>query len=222
MPGVSNRALAPILGISESAVCKARTGRLKGAVLPDGTLDIEKAKWLYAGNTDPTKQRDRPVQGTRPAAAPALPDTDPAPAPAPLGGRPEAGSVDLQKARAFQIFENAKITQIKRRKLEGTAIERGPTKALVQTLARTTETASSGSPTRAMRRWRPSSGSNPSSSTPSSTPPCGVTSRGDRPHQVGHRVMGEAVAAPEVLGVVSPSQLAELIGFAGAQEILDA
>lgn len=34
--------------------------------------------------------------------------------------------------------------------------------------------------------------------------------------------MGEAVAAPEVLGVVSPSQLAELIGFAGAEEILDA
>ena len=74
---------------------------------------------------------------TTPAPEPYRADPEPAPAPAPSGGRQDTGSLDVNKARAFQILESAKITQIKRRKLEGTAIERGPTKALVQTLART-------------------------------------------------------------------------------------
>lgn len=37
MAGVSNRGLATILGVTEGAVRKARSGRLKGAVLTDGS-----------------------------------------------------------------------------------------------------------------------------------------------------------------------------------------
>lgn len=137
MAGASNRGLAAILGISEGAVRKARAGRLKGAVLPDGTLDVEKAKRLYAGNTDPLKQRDRPQLRTPPPAA-AAPDPGPGSGPAiEVPPAPASANPDVNKARAFKIFEEAKITQIKRRKLEGTAIEKAPTKALVQTLART-------------------------------------------------------------------------------------
>ncbi|MEE8629699.1 MULTISPECIES: hypothetical protein [Methylobacterium] len=135
MPGVSGHQLAKILGISEPGVRKAKAGRLKAALLADGTFDVEIAKRLYAANTDPSKKRDRPAPaGATPpssalAANAAPADEAPASLPAPAGP-------DVNKARAFKILEEAKITQIKRKKLEQTAIDRAATVTLVQTLAR--------------------------------------------------------------------------------------
>lgn len=135
--GVSGRQLASILGLSEGAVRKAKATRLKGALLPDGSFDVDRARALYATNTDPSMQRTRPsthtaVSGHAVDAAPnAIPPSVPA-------------GPDYNRARTFLVLENAKIAQVKRKKAEGSSIEKAPTEALVQTLARTFRDAQLG------------------------------------------------------------------------------
>ncbi|KQP62153.1 hypothetical protein [Methylobacterium sp. Leaf112] len=127
MAGVSGRQLGKILGMSEGAVRKAKATRLAGAVLPDGSFDVEKAKALYASNTDPAMQRDRPS----------------APAPAAVGGAPADPSpvsmgptADINKVKTAHLVEKYRREKIKREKDEGASIGKLSTTGLVQTLAR--------------------------------------------------------------------------------------
>lgn len=133
MAGISGRKLAEELGISEGAVRKARATRLKGAVLPDGTYDLEKAKALYARNTDPAMQRPRASAPPPVASAPA------GDSPVPEAGRPTAApaaNADYGKVRTALTYEQVLIAQVKRKKAQGTAIERVPTLTAAQTLSR--------------------------------------------------------------------------------------
>jgi hypothetical protein len=121
--GLSNRKFADLAGVSESAVRKARTERIVGAILPDGTLDPDKALALWGRNTDPSMQRKL------------APITDVADTlePTPIHTTASGGTA---KARDLLIVEKALRERIKRKKDEESVIERAPTAAMVQTLAR--------------------------------------------------------------------------------------
>lgn len=126
MAGVSGRQLATILNISEAAVRKAKGTRLAGAVLPDGSFDVEKAKSLYVRNTDPAMQRDRPV------AAPRDPGVVPSDA-TPVSTGP---GTDINKVKTAHLVEKYRREKIKREKDEGASLVKAPSIGLVQTLAR--------------------------------------------------------------------------------------
>lgn len=132
MPGVSGRELAKALGVSEGAVRKLKGGRLAGALLKDGTFDLDRAKALYA-DVNPAMRRERPASA--PAAGvvsqngdTGLPDAGAA---LPAGGASQEG-----KARAVLITEKALRERIRRRKDEGTSIDKPATETAVQTMAR--------------------------------------------------------------------------------------
>ncbi|KQO85930.1 hypothetical protein [Methylobacterium sp. Leaf91] len=130
MAGVSGRALAKLLGISEGAVRKIRDTRLAGAKLPGGLFDPERARALYASNVDKAMQRERPSTNT------AVSSPAPAAGPAAVMGRPEVAGPDVNKARAAWTMEKARREQIKRKVDEKSVIERAPAVTLVQALAR--------------------------------------------------------------------------------------
>lgn len=122
--GLSNRKFAELAGVSESAVRKARQERIAGAVLPDGTIDPDRALQLWGKNTDPSMQR----LPTPPSSGKATDTTD--------ASLKQASGPDVSIARAALIIEKAKREQIKRKREENSTVERLPTAALVQTLAR--------------------------------------------------------------------------------------
>ncbi len=94
MAGVSGRALAKLLGISEGAVRKIRDTRLAEAKLPGGLFDPERARAHYPANVDKAMQQERPSTHAA-TSSPA-----PAAGPAVVMGRPEAAGPDVNKARA--------------------------------------------------------------------------------------------------------------------------
>lgn len=125
--GLSNRKFAELAGVSESAVRKARQDRIVGAILPDGTIDPGRALELWGKNTDPSKQR-QPAPPS-PQSSGTLPDKSDA------SGLKGSGP-DTNIARAVLIAEKAMREKIKRKKEEGSSLERAPSLAKVQTLAR--------------------------------------------------------------------------------------
>lgn len=127
--GLSNRKFAALAGVTESAVRKAKLERIAGAVLADGTIDADLALKLWGKNTDPSKQRKDPppASSTSKVDATAAPDA---------GNLKPASGPDVSIARAALVIEKAKREQIKRKKDEGSVIERRPSLAKVQTLAR--------------------------------------------------------------------------------------
>lgn len=132
MAAVSGRELAKALNVSEGAIRKLKAGRLAGAMTADGRFDLDRARALYA-DVNPAMRRDRPG-----APAPAAPASTSGNADADPGGTlPAGGGSQETKARAILVTEKALRERIKRRKDEGSTIEKEKTLVLVQSLART-------------------------------------------------------------------------------------
>lgn len=139
MMGLSQGAYARHRGCSRPAVKKAiDTGRLKKAILPDGTIDAAIADREWAENTNPEKQANgwkkakgaaeqpqaplppapAPRQPAKKSPAPARPAAVTAPAALPPAGKqseaqsiPETG-IDFNKARTAREIFAAKTAEL--------------------------------------------------------------------------------------------------------------
>jgi len=132
MTGLSQGAYARHRGVSRPAVKKAiDTGRIKKAVLPDGTIDATLADQLWAENTNPEKQ----ANGWKKAKSTNAPSDQPVPAPDKAKKAPAArplasaspivnanhaaeekgvpdGEMDFNKARTSREIFAAKIVEL--------------------------------------------------------------------------------------------------------------
>jgi hypothetical protein len=139
----SNRELARQLGVSETAVRRAKTaGRIKREA--DGAWDLARVRAAWAGNTDPAQQRGEPGtgNGSRRAARRAV---KPVPEAA-LGavrdtlrehGEPvSAGGMTFMQARTANEVLKAQERRLRLQQMKGELVDRAKAVAQVFKLAR--------------------------------------------------------------------------------------
>jgi hypothetical protein len=115
--GVSQRALAERMKVTHGAVQKAiRTGRIKAAVHPDGSIDADLAVKLWKANTDETKPRNAVSGQPKLRRDPKLP---PQPAGAGTGSGPDGGGSGYTEARAQRERAVARIKGMEAAELAG-------------------------------------------------------------------------------------------------------
>jgi hypothetical protein len=139
----SNRALARILGVSETAVRKAeKAGRIRRA--GDGSWDVDRVKAAWGANTDAAQQRPA-RRGMRPvpeAAVGAVQQT------LQEQGLPAAGGMTFLQARTANEVLKAQERRLRLQQLKGELVDRARAVSLVFRLARDERDAWSGWPAR--------------------------------------------------------------------------
>lgn len=106
MLGMAIRAYARHRGVSHTAVQKAiRSGRIREAVLADGSIDAARADQLWIANTDPTKPRNSVTGDPKHRRDPAGPSQ-------PMGTAQVPGTAAASDALRFLKNRNARESYV--------------------------------------------------------------------------------------------------------------